>query len=474
MDFKTISAIIDIFNNCREVVELEKIKFVGDCHGDLFQFLMPLAKIISVKCTKTIDKYNIIDINVDVSILKNFSTPVVYYLGDLFSTNQGSYNEADYVIEKIIFQILRSSRLVKWIIGNHDMEKFSAEYVEKYRILNLVDEGKILLCDHFKSRLLSHTCFSASVVKLFSKLCNAPIPYVVTSTANLVALINFVFKDLLSSNSFETLLESDILWNRIQNNCYKSIVGHTPGLRHYIHEFNKDDKQLYVSVKHTRLRSHSVGELELLSFNELDSLKVIDISKNNTNIQIPTNVITECSTYKGRCKQIFKNIDIRSTEDETDNKNKDNLRNVAVIDFGCSYDKNDSPYGYIGISIPDFLYYDSYGIYELTNLPVYAYIYTTDGIKIHELNKLEAFDRIKNAHVINYTHINDDNTAYIVKKRYCDASVYVYKFLDEFEDRNYLLECISRFMIMSVLVATIVKVIMNIDDESEKITKKKS
>ena len=41
MDFKTISTIINTFVNCPEIVEFEKPKFVGDCHGDLFEFLIP-------------------------------------------------------------------------------------------------------------------------------------------------------------------------------------------------------------------------------------------------------------------------------------------------------------------------------------------------------------------------------------------------------------------------------------------------
>lgn len=464
MDFKTILTIINIFNNENEYVDFEKIKFIGDCHGDLFQFLAPLTKIIKINCSRTIDKYNILSTNVNIELLKNFKKPIIYYLGDLFSTNQKD-NEMDFIIEKIIFQILHSSKIVKWIVGNHDMEKFNHKFIVENRILELIRDEKIILCDSFKGRILSHTCFSSSIVKFFMKFSNINSPRIISPTT-LTNIINKIFYDMVKNDKFDKLRNSNILWNRIQNNCFKSIVGHTPGLRHY-NAYEEIDKELFLNIEHKHKRSYSFGEFDLLTKEDLYSMKInYDLYKDNisSNLltyllkKIPINTITECSTFQGRCKQVFKNNDIYSTEDETNDQNKDNLKHVAVIDFGCSYDKSTSPYSYFGISIPDFLFYNGHGIYKLTDLPVYTYIYTTYGIRIDRMTKKEAFNHIEAALIINYMYLIDDK-AYILKKQHCDAAIYVHKFIDEFKNNFVLINFVKKLIFMIIIICIIVKII---------------
>lgn len=464
MDFKTILTIINIFNNENEYVDFEKIKFIGDCHGDLFQFLAPLTKIIKIDYSRTIDEHNILSTNVNIKLLKNFKKPVIYYLGDLFSTHKKD-NEMDFVIEKIIFQILHSSRIVKWIIGNHDMEKFNHKFIIENRILDLINDGKLILCDSFKGRILSHTCFSSSIVKCFMEFSNITSPKNISSSA-LTSIINKIFYDLVKNEQFKELKQTNILWNRIQNNCFKSIVGHTPGLRHY-NTYEEIDKELFLNIKRIHKRSYSFDEYDLLTKEDLYPLKINSNSYENNispnlftylSKKIPINTITECSTFKGRCKQVFKNDNIYSTEDETDEQNKDNLKHVAVIDFGCSYDKSTSPYSYFGISIPDFLFYDGHGIYNLTNLPVYTYTYTTYGIRIDKISKKEAFHHMGAALIINYIYFNNDE-AYVLKKQHCDAAVYIHEFIDEFKNDFMLLNFVKILIFMLLIICIIVKII---------------
>lgn len=492
MDFKTISTIINTFVNCAEIVEFEKPKFVGDCHGDLFQFLLPLANMISINYKHYIDKYNILNIDVKIDILKIFSSPVVYYLGDLFSTNQGKLNEMDYVIEQIIFQILHSSKIVKWIIGNHDIERFNNDYINKYRILNLIESGKILLCDSFKGRILSHTCFTPAIFNKFTEydFTYGPKKF---NIKTLTQIINKKFYDLVKDEKFEQIFNSDIIWNRNQNGCFKSIVGHTPGLRHYLN-YEETKQQLFINTTHKRItRSKSFNENEILTIDELNfenilitdkylkhrnsinnvseysTIKGIDSTDEDYKHMVSEyNNISECSTFKGRCKQIFKNDNILDTSDETKLLNKDNLRYVAVIDFGCSYDKSDSPYGYVGISIPDFLYYDGHGIYKLTNLPVYTYLYTVDGIRINKLSKTTTFSRLEADLIINYIYFKDSKNAHIIRTRYCDASIYIHKFIDEFKNENILLKFAINLMMIILSTLIVLKVCIILESKKQR------
>lgn len=437
MNYETIKQIIEIFNNSDNIVKLEKTKFVGDCHGDLFQFLLPLSKIIYIN-------FNQQEQNLKIKILKNFKKPIVYYLGDLFSSND---NEMDFIIEEIVFQILNSSRIIKWIIGNHDIQKFNDKFIEQRRILNLIQENKIVLCDSFKGRLLSHTCFNSCILNNFISISETvEFSKQTKNFYEIIKIINNVFYNLIKEKQYDKLKNHSILWNRLQNDCFKSIVGHSPGLRFYL-SFEDIDENLYMNIKGNTY----YGELEILSFFELfNDFYCNNIEIKNENIKIK-NIISECSTYKGRCKQIFKNNDILSTEDETDEVNKDNLKHISVIDFGCSYDKNNSKYGYAGISIPDYLYYDTCGIYKLTNYPIYIYLYTSDGIEIKEISKQSAFSHISSSTLINYIYIENEKPV-IIKKRFCDASVYVYRFISEFENKIILLNFVSLFMVIILVV----------------------
>lgn len=437
MNYKTILSTLEIFNNI-EPMDFEKVKFVGDCHGDLLQFLFPLAGIISVEYIKKVNSQNIIFKSVNVKILKNFKKPIIYYLGDLFSSFD---NEMDYVIEQIIFQILHSSKIVKWIVGNHDILKF--EKIVDDRILKLIQQDKIVLCEKFKGRLLSHTCFTYQILhRFFHKTFN--ITRKIRNSSDIISLINNTFYNLVKEKRFKDIINDDILWNRIQNDCFKSIVGHTPGLCHYC-SYDDIDENLFLDV----------NCFEFIDINEYIEKNVEQDFKSNFSLQ---NVLTETTTYAGRCKQVFKN-DMFSTEDETEEENKDNLRHVAVIDFGCSYEKNDVKFGYLGISMPDFLYYDTCGIYKLTNFPVYIYLYTEHGIEIKTLTKEIAFSHIDSAVLINHIIFKNDKPL-IIKRHYCDVAVYVYEFINEFKDKLTLIKFVCMLFII-VLISSVTVMVIN-------------
>ena len=160
-------------------------------------------------------------------------------------------------------------KIVKWIIGNHDLERFNSDYINKYRILDLIESGKILLCDSFKGRILSHTCFTWAIFNKFTEydFTNGSKKFNIKTLTN---IINKKFYDLVKDEKYEQIFNSDIIWNRNQDGCFKSIVGHTPGLRHYLN-YEETKQQLFINTTHKRItRSKSFNEYEILTIDELN------------------------------------------------------------------------------------------------------------------------------------------------------------------------------------------------------------
>ena len=344
---------------------------VGDVHGDLFQFLLPLKGLINIT------GYNQAVNEIEFTI-NNFENRLIYYHGDL--VDRGDYNN---VIIKMMLKILNTETNFKiiWLIGNHDMgfimkHKDNKEFIHLLR--HVVNTNKVKICEYDQQTrfIYSHTIMSDFTI------------------INYMTKFSMIYAEYCKEiNQYEKCLNYFIELIGIIRLVLACIDDNSDVTKHEI--CKRMDVLLNYTIKCYPIDNNTILEKTLLT-----------PRINNTNYKyVIGHTIGQDRTST-----------INPGESQTNDGRKEKVQNkqFKFIDFGCSYAMMSisGVDNILGISTPDYVYYVSEtGNFKVTNFD--AYIIYKSG-KIDRKPKKLLFERaIDKKTKIALSNLNPDFLKYI-------------------------------------------------------------